>query len=55
MYFKWEVALVGEFSTGHCSHRRGTPFQVQVVYKETALRRGLDYEGGRCVALIFPL
>ena len=46
---------MGEFSTGHCSPGRGTPFQVQGVYRETALRRDRDYEGGRCVALIFPL
>ena len=51
MHFRWGVALVGEFSTGHYSPRRGTPFQVKGVYKETALRRGRDYEGGRCVAL----
>ena len=25
------------------------------VYRETALRRGRDYEEGRCVALILPL
>ena len=53
--FRWEIALVGEFSTGHCSPRRGTPFQVQGVYRETALRRGRDYEEGLCVALIFLL
>ena len=25
------------------------------MYRETALRRGRDYEEGRCVALILPL
>ena len=55
VHFRWEVALVEEFSTKHCSPRCGTLSQVQGVYKETALQRGLDYEGGRCVALIFPL
>ena len=33
----------------------GPPFQVQGVYKEATLRRGRDYEEGRCVALILPL
>ena len=55
MHFRWRVAIVGEFSTGHCSPRCGTPFQVQGVYRETALRRGRDYEEGLCVALILPL
>ena len=27
---RWIVALVGVILTGHCSSRRGTPFQVQV-------------------------
>ena len=53
--FRWGVALVGEFSTGHCSPRYGTPFQIHGMYRETALRRGCDYEGGRFVALILPL
>ena len=26
VYFRWGVALVREFSTGHCSPRLGTPF-----------------------------
>ena len=51
MNFRWGVALVGEFSTGHFSPRHGTPFQVQGVYKEMALLRGRDCEGGRHVAL----
>ena len=44
-----------KISTGHCSPRRGTPFQVQGVYRETGLKRGNDYGGGRCVALILLL
>ena len=28
VHFRCGVALVGEFSTEHCSLRRGTPFQV---------------------------
>ena len=51
MHFRWGIALVGEFCTRYCSPRRGTPFQVQGVYRETTLQRGHDYEGGRCVAL----
>ena len=51
VHFRWGVALVGEFSTGHCSPYRGTPFQVQGVYKETVLLRGRDFKGGRHVAL----
>ena len=39
------------FSTGHCSPHRRTPFQVQGVYRETMLLRGRDCEGGRHVAL----
>ena len=41
------------FSTGHCSPRCGTSFQVQGVYRETALRRGRDYAEGRHVALMY--
>ena len=26
VYFRWGVALVGEFSTGHCSSRHGEIF-----------------------------
>ena len=33
----------------------GPPFQVQRVYRETALRRGRDCEGGRHVALTILL
>ena len=49
VYFRWGVALVGEFSSGHCSPRRGTLFQVQGVYREMSLLRGCDSEGGRRV------
>ena len=52
--FRRGVSLLGK-SFGYCSPRRGTPFQVQGVYKEMTLRRGRDYEGGRCVALILLL
>ena len=55
VHFRWGVALVGEFFTGHCSPHCGTLFQVQGVYRETALRRGRDYEEGLCVAFILPL
>ena len=37
---KCGVALVGFCSVGHCSPRRGTPFQVQGMCRETALTRG---------------
>ena len=49
--FRWGVALIGEFFTGHYSPRRGTLLQVQGVYRETALLRGCDFEGCRHVAL----
>ena len=55
MHFRWGVALVGEFSSQHFSPLRGTPFQVQGVYREMVLRRGHGYEEGGCVALILPL
>ena len=51
MHFRWGVTFVGEFSTRHCLPRRGTPFQVHGVNRETVLLRGRDYEGGRHVAL----
>ena len=43
---RWGVTLVGVILTGHCLPRRGTPFQVQGLYRWTALRQG------RHVALI---
>ena len=33
----------------------GSPFQVQGVFRKTALLRGRDYEAGRTVALIHVL
>ena len=51
MHFRWEVALVGEFFTGHCSPGLGTSFQVQGVYGETTLLRGRNCEGGQHVTL----
>ena len=51
VHFRWGVALIGEFSTRHCSPCHGTPFQVQGVYRETTILRGHDFEGGRHVAL----
>ena len=33
----------------------GPPFKVQGVYRETAIRRGRDFEEGRHVALIILL
>ena len=51
VHFRWGVALVGEF---FYSALIWTPFQVQGVYRETAVQQGRDYEEGRCVALILP-
>ena len=51
VHFRSGVALVGEFSIGHFSPRRGTPFQVQRVFRETTLLRGRGFEGGRHVTL----
>ena len=53
MHFRRGVGLVGEFFYWYCSSRCGTPFQVQGVYREMALRRGRDYEEGRHVALMY--
>ena len=33
----------------------GSPFQVQEVFRKTALLRGRDYEAGRTMALIHVL
>ena len=49
---RWGVASVGVYSTRHCSPRRGTPFQVQGVCRETALTRGYHCEESRVMALI---
>ena len=43
---------VGVYSIGHCSPRRGTPFQVQGVCRETTLTRGRHCEESRVVALV---
>ena len=49
---RWGVSSVGVYSTGHCSPRRGTPFQVQGVCRETTLTRGHHCEESRVVALV---
>ena len=49
---RWGVALVRVILTGHCSPRRGTPFQVQGLHQWKALKRGRDCEEGRHVDLI---
>ena len=49
---RWGVASVGVCSIGHCSPRRGTPFQVQGVCREMTLTRGHHCEESRVVALV---
>ena len=49
---RWGVASVEVYSTGHCSPRRGTPFKVQGVCRETSLNRGRHCEESRVVALV---
>ena len=51
---RWGVALIGVFLTGHYSPRRGTPFQVQVLYKQLTLIRDRKCEESRIVALRNP-
>ena len=51
VHFRWGVVIVGKFFYWELLTCRGTPFQVQGVYRETTLLRGLDYEGGQHVAL----
>ena len=52
--FRWGVAPFRRiFLLGLAHPVVGPPFQVQGVYRETALRRGHDYEEGRHVALIY--
>ena len=51
MYFRWGVTLVGKLSTGLCSPRRGTPFQVQGLSRETVRSRSSFLEESRNVAL----
>ena len=48
---RWGVALVGVILTGHCSPRHGTPFQVQVMYKQLTLIWDRRCEESRIVAL----
>ena len=48
---RWGVALVGVILTGHCSPRRGTSFQVHVMYRRLTLIRDLRCEESRTVAL----
>ena len=48
---RWGVALVGVILIGHCSPYRGTPFQVQVMYRWLALIRDRMCEESRAVAL----
>ena len=50
--FRWEVASVGVYSTGHCSPHRGTPFQVQGMCREMTLTRGRHCEESRVVDLV---
>ena len=49
---RWGVAFVGIYSTMHCSPRRGTPFQVQGVFRETNLTRDRHCEESQVVALV---
>ena len=48
---RWGVALVGVMLTGHCSPRRVTPFQVQVMYRRLTLIRDRRCEESQTVAL----
>ena len=48
---RWGVALVGIILTGHCSLRRGTPFQVQVMYRRLVLIRDRRCEESQTTAL----
>ena len=45
------VAIVGVILIGHCSSLRGTPFQVQVMYRQLTLIRDRRCEEIRIVAL----
>ena len=51
MCIRWGVALVRVILTGHCSPRRGTPFQVQVIYRRLTLIRDHRCEESQIVAL----
>ena len=48
---RWGVALVGVILTRHCPPRRGTPFQVQVIYRRLTLIRDCRCEESQTVAL----
>ena len=48
---KWGVALVGVIHNGHCSPCHGTPFQVQVMYRQLTLIWDCRCEERRTVAL----
>ena len=48
---RWGVALVEVILTRHCSPRRGTPFQAQVMYRLLTLIRDRRCEESRTVAL----
>ena len=48
---EWGVAFVGVILTGSCSPRRGTPFQVKVMYRRLTLIRDRKCEEIRTVAL----
>ena len=45
------VTLVGVILIGHCLPRRGTPFQVQVMYRRLTLIRDRMCEESRTLAL----
>ena len=45
------VALVGVILTGHCSPHRGTPFQVQVMYRRMTVIQDCRSEERRIVDL----
>ena len=49
---RWGVASVGVYSIGNCLRRRGTPFQVQGVCRETTLTQGHHCEESRVVVLV---
>ena len=48
---RWEIALVRVILTKHCSPRRGTPFQVQVMYRRLTFIWDHRYDESRTVAL----
>ena len=48
---RWGVALVEVILTRHCKPRRGTPFQVQVMYRQLTLIRDYKFEESRIVVL----